>query len=110
MAVSYFTELLFVAEMTDGDVYEATDRYSAQGKIAYVHFRNIRGKAPHYHEVFVDEGDIDMVRILRILKKNDYQGPIIPEHTPQMSCDAPWHAGMTYVMGYIRAAMQQIEG
>jgi mannonate dehydratase len=97
-----------IAEMSGGDVYEATDRYSKQGKIAYVHFRNIRGKAPHYQEVFVDEGDIDMVRILQILKKNGYDGPIIPDHTPQMSCAAPWHAGMAYAMGYIRAAMHQV--
>ena len=29
-------------EMTEGDVYEALDRYSRQGKIAYVHFRNVQ--------------------------------------------------------------------
>ena len=97
-----------IAEMTEGDVYEATDRYSGQGNIAYVHFRNIRGKAPHYKEVFVDEGDIDMMRVLRILRKNNYRGLIIPDHTPQMSCAAPWHAGMAYAMGYIKAAMQQV--
>lgn len=98
-----------IAEMTEGDVYEATDTYSRQGKIAYVHFRNIQGKVPRYHEVFIDEGDIDMFRILRILKQNDYQGLIIPDHTPQMSCGAPWHAGMAYAMGYIKAALQQID-
>ena len=48
------------------DVYEAIDRYAAQGKIGYVHFRNVRGKVPNYHEVFVDEGDVDMIRALRI--------------------------------------------
>lgn len=97
-----------IAEMTEGDVYEATERYSRQEKIAYIHFRNICGKAPHYHEVFVDEGDIDMVKILRILKQNNYQGLIIPDHTPQMSCDAPWHTGMAYAMGYIKAALRQV--
>lgn len=97
-----------IAEMEDGDVYQATDRYSHQDKIAYIHFRNIRGKVPHYREVFIDEGDIDMFRILRILKKNHYQGIIIPDHTPQMSCNAPWHAGMAYAMGYMKAALQQV--
>lgn len=97
-----------IAEMTDGNVYEATDTYSAQGKIAYVHFRNVRGKAPHYQEVFIDEGDIDMIRILRILKRNNYEGLIIPDHTPQMQCAAPWHAGMAYAMGYMQAALRQV--
>ena len=94
-----------LAEMTEGDVHEATDFYSKQNKIAYIHFRNVIGKVPNYKEVFVDEGDIDMVRILRILKKNNYEGVLIPDHTPQMSCDAPWYAGMAYAMGYMRAAM-----
>jgi mannonate dehydratase len=97
-----------IAEMTDGDVYEATDQYSRQGKLGYIHFRNITGKVPHYRETFVDDGDIDMLRILRILKKNNYDGVLIPDHTPQMTCDAPWHAGMAFALGYMRAAMQAV--
>ncbi len=97
-----------IAEMTEGDVYEATDRYSKQQKIAYIHFRNIIGKVPHYKEVFVDEGDIDMTKILRILKKNNYEGILIPDHTPQMTCDGPWYAGMAYAMGYMKAALKLI--
>lgn len=98
------------AEMTEGDVYEATDQYSRQGKLAYVHFRNVRGKVPEYRETFVDDGDIDMLRILRILKRNNFAGVIIPDHTPQMTCAAPWHAGMAYALGYLKAALQAIEG
>ena len=98
-----------IAEMTEGDVYAATEEYSRQGKLAYIHFRNITGKVPHYRETFVDDGDIDMLRILRILKKNGYEGVLIPDHTPQMTCDAPWHAGMAFALGYMRAALQAIE-
>jgi mannonate dehydratase len=98
-----------LAEMTEGDVYEATDQYSRQQKIGYVHFRNVTGKAPYYRETFIDDGDIDMVRVLRILKKNHYDGVLIPDHTPQMACAAPWHAGMAFALGYMRAALQIIE-
>jgi mannonate dehydratase len=96
--------------MSEGDVYEALDRHSRQGNIAYVHFRNVRGRVPRYHEVFVDEGDLDMLRVVRILHRNGYQGVIIPDHTPEMTCAAPWHAGMAFALGYIRAAMQAAEG
>ena len=98
-----------IAEMTEGDVYEATDIYSKQDKISYVHFRNIIGKVPNYKEVFVDEGDIDMVKILKILKKNNFEGVLIPDHTPQMTCDAPWYAGMAYTMGYMKAIMNVVK-
>jgi mannonate dehydratase len=97
-----------LAEMTEGDLYAAVEQYSRQGKLAYVHFRNITGKVPHYRETFVDDGDIDMLRVLRILRKNNFDGVLIPDHTPQMTCDAPWHAGMAYAMGYMRAALQSL--
>ena len=92
-----------VAEMEGGDVYEAVDRYSAQDRIAYVHLRNIRGKAPHYRETFIDDGDVDMRRVVALLRKNGYTGLLIPDHTPAMTCAAPWHAGMAYALGYMRA-------
>ena len=97
-----------LAEMTEGDIYDVVDHYSRQGKLAYVHFRNVRGKVPHYKETFIDEGDIDMLRVLRILKRNSYTGVLIPDHAPQMSCAAPWHAGMAYALGYLRAALQSL--
>lgn len=98
-----------LAEMTEGNIYDAVDAYSRQGKLAYVHLRNIRGKVPFYKETFIDDGDVDVLRVMRILKRNDFNGVIIPDHAPQMSCAAPWHAGMAYALGYMRAALQLIE-
>jgi mannonate dehydratase len=99
-----------IAEMQgEIDVYEAVDRYSKQGMIGYVHFRNVKGKVPSYHEVFVDEGDVDMIECLRIYHRNGYDGVIIPDHTPQMECAASWHAGMAYALGWMRAAITMIQ-
>jgi len=97
-----------LAEMTEGDVYEATETYSRQQKLAYVHLRNVRGKVPEYKETFIDEGDVDILRVLKILAGNGYRGVLIPDHAPQMTCNAPWHAGMAYALGYIRAALQHL--
>ena len=97
------------AEMQGGDVYEAIDKYTRQGNIAYVHFRNVRGKVPKYHEVFLDEGDVDFVRAMKIYLKNDFDGVIIPDHTPQMTCSAPWHAGMSYALGYMRGLITTLQ-
>jgi mannonate dehydratase len=98
-----------LAEMTDGNIYDAVDRYSRQGKIAYIHLRNVVGKVPHYRETFIDEGDVDMVRILSILHRNRFDGVLIPDHTPQMSCSAPWHADMAHTLGFMLAARAMIE-
>jgi len=68
----------------------------------------VRGRVPSYRETFIDEGDLDVLRVLRILKENKFDGVIIPDHAPQMACSAPWHAGMAFALGYLRAALQAV--
>ena len=97
-----------LAEMTEGDIYDVVDTYSRQGRLGYVHFRNVRGKVPTYKETFIDDGDVDMLRVIGILKKNGFDGVLIPDHAPQMSCAAPWHAGMAFAMGYMKAALRAV--
>jgi mannonate dehydratase len=98
-----------VSEMTEGNPYDLIDSVSKRDRIGYIHLRNVVGKVPHYDEVFIDEGDTDMVRVLQILAKNNFDGVLIPDHTPQMTCDAPWHAGMAYALGWMRGTINLIE-
>lgn len=67
------------------------------------------GKVPNYQEAFIDTGDIDMISALRHFKKVGYDGVFIPDHTPLIDCDASWHAGMAYALGYMKAAMRMVE-
>ncbi len=100
-----------LSEMDSGamDVYQATDSYSRQGKIGYVHLRNVSGKVPNYHEVFIDEGDTDMLRVLEILDSNGFEGVVIPDHVPEMSAPGPWHTGMAHAIGWMIASLHAIE-
>lgn len=97
-----------LAEMTEGDIYDVVDHYSRQNRLGYVHLRNVRDKVPHYKETFIDDGEVDVLRVLAILKRNRFDGVIIPDHAPQMSCAAPWHAGMAFAMGYLKAGIQSL--
>ncbi|MEY4534559.1 MAG: hypothetical protein RLZZ246_877, partial [Planctomycetota bacterium] len=51
----------------------------------------------------------DMPRIVRILHDAGYDGVLIPDHTPEMTCGAPWHAGMAFALGYMRACLQLVD-
>ena len=77
-------------------------------KSGFNYYISTKTNANSYDEVFIDEGDIDIIRIFKILKENEFQGVIIPDHTPLMSCSAPWHAGMAYTMGYLQAALKAV--
>ncbi len=93
-------------EMPGGDIYDHVRRFARRGRIGYIHFRNVRGKIPKYIETFVDEGDIDMAEIVRILRDEKYDGVLIPDHTPGLTCAGPWHAGKAFALGYMRALVQ----
>jgi mannonate dehydratase len=97
-----------LAEMTEGNIYDVVDEYSREGRIAYVHLRNITGKAPRYRETFIDDGEVDIPRVLGILHRNGFEGVVIPDHTPQMTCPAPWHAGMAHALGFIQGVLTRM--
>ena len=97
-----------IQEMEEDGLEDYLNKYSRDNRIGYIHFRNVIGKVPNYIEAFVDDGDINMVNIIKILKKNNYNGVIIPDHTPALNCSAPWHAGMAYAVGYIKGLINSL--
>lgn len=99
-----------LAEMGGGhDLYDWLERYAGQGGLAYLHMRNVRGTVPDYTEVFIDEGQVDVLRVFRILKKHGFDGVIIPDHTPMVTSPAPWHVGKAFSLGYLRAMISVAE-
>lgn len=93
-------------EMPGGEIYSHVRRFVRSSRVGYIHFRNVKGKFPRYVETFVDEGDIDMVEIVRILRDEGFDGVLVPDHTPAMTCGAPWHAGMAFALGYMQALVK----
>ena len=98
-----------LAEMEESDVYALTEAHAAAGEIAYVHFRNVVGKVPDYREVFVDEGELDMPRIVEILSRTGFNGVLVPDHTPLMEEPGGWHSGVAHCLGYMRGLLQMME-
>jgi mannonate dehydratase len=101
-----------VAEMcTNPDqVYEAIRYFGSRRRIFWVHFRNIRGGFLRFDEVFPDEGDVDMVKAMRIYKELDYDGVLVPDHVPDSPADRPYpYRAFAFALGYIRALIQAVE-
>lgn len=78
------------------------------GRLFNIHFRNIRGHRDDFQEVFVDEGDIDMPQIAKILAKHNYDGMLMPDHVPLHSLDPGSMQAFAYAMGYIKGVLQTI--
>jgi mannonate dehydratase len=97
-----------VAEMGE-HVPDAIRRIGSQGKIVYVHFRNIRGTPRKFQETFIDEGDVDMFEAMRAYKEVGFNGPFMMDHTPRFpNNDVTFWAGRAFAVGYMRALIQAV--
>ena len=91
------------------DVLKEIRYFAERGRINLVHFRAVRGTVPNYTEVFVDEGDIDMLQAMKTFKDAGYTGPFVSDHTPRVEGDTPWgHIGRTFTHGYMRALVHAV--
>jgi mannonate dehydratase len=95
------------AELLGEGVYDAIRHFGGQGKVFYVHFRNVVGTMPSFREAFIDNGDIDMFRAMQAWKEVGFDGPMIPDHLPHMGGDSDYqHRARAHAVGYIKALMQ----
>ena len=91
-------------------IYDAIAEMASKGKIAWVHFRNLRGHLPRFTEVFMDEGEVDMRRAMEVYRDHGFRGPYMMDHTPSFAHGyGPLH-GKAYAIGYIRALIQTVYG
>jgi mannonate dehydratase len=92
------------------DVYGTIREMGLRNKIVFVHFRNVRGALPSFQEVFLDEGDVNMLRAMEVYKEVGFNGPFMMDHTPGIPGDGKFRAGHAYAVGYIRALIQAVYG
>ncbi|GIV78195.1 mannonate dehydratase [Litorilinea aerophila] len=97
------------AEMLGQGLFEAIKHFGKQGKIFYVHFRNIAGSPTNFRETFIDTGDIDMLSAMKAYYEVGFDGPMIPDHLPDIIGDTPFrHIANAYTIGYMRALMKAV--
>ena len=80
----------------------------SRGKIYQIHMRNIRGGLHNFAEVYPDEGDMDFLEIMRILRDSQFAGSICPDHMPRHTDDPGGLQAFAFGYGYIRALIQVV--
>jgi mannonate dehydratase len=92
------------------EIYDVIRYFGTRGKIFNVHFRNIRGGFLNFQETFIDDGDVDMIRAMRVYKEVGYDGMIMPDHVPQIEGDTGGAQAFAFAFGYIQALIQLVNG
>ena len=97
------------SEMNE-DIYEMIRYFGERKKILYVHFRNVSGQVPKFHEEFVNTGYVDMYKAMKIYHEVGFDGFFIDDHVPRTFQDTHWgHRGRAFANGYIQAMIEAVQ-
>jgi mannonate dehydratase len=80
----------------------------SRGKIHQIHMRNIKGGLHDFEEVYPDEGEMDFLEIMRVLRDTQFAGSICPDHMPRHPDDPRGLQAFAFGYGYIRALIQAV--
>lgn len=89
-------------------IFDVIRYFGARRKIFNVHFRNISGGFLNFRETFIDDGDVDMLRAMRVYKEVGYDGMMMPDHVPTVEGDANRLQGFAFAFGYIKALIAAV--
>jgi mannonate dehydratase len=100
------------ALMTD-DVPGVIRHFGEQGKIFFVHMRDVRGTAEKFVETFHDDGQTDMLACMRAYRDIGFDGLCRPDHVPTMLQDSNESAGYSaigrlFALGYLKGLQQAV--
>ena len=91
------------------EIHEVIRYFGQRKKIFNIHFRNIVGRRNDFREVFPDDGDMNMVEVMRTLKAVDYPYMVMPDHLPRHDEDPNGRQAFAFGYGYIKALIQAVE-
>src|SRR3989442_3191317 len=100
-----------VAEMLQKpgqEIFDVIRYFGSRKKIFNVHFRNIRGGFLNFQETFIDDGDVDMLKAMRVYKEVGFDGMMMPDHVPKIQGDTNSYQGFAFAFGYIKALIAAV--
>ena len=91
------------------EIYDVIRYFGSRKKIFNVHFRNIRGRRNDFVEVYPDEGDVNLVKAIRVYQEVEYPYMLMPDHVPVAANDPNGLQSFAFCYGYIRGLIQSLE-
>jgi mannonate dehydratase len=90
------------------DVLPIVEYLARRGKVHQVHMRNIRGGLYNFAEVYPDEGEMDFLKIMRVLRDSQFSLSICPDHMPSHPDDPGKLQAYAFGYGYINALIHAV--
>jgi mannonate dehydratase len=95
------------------DIESLVREFGGQGKIFFVHLRDVLGTRERFRETFHDNGPTDLARMLRLYHEVGFRGPIRPDHAPTLAGESnlrPGYAmqGRILAIGYMKGITEAL--
>lgn len=90
------------------EIFDVIRYFGERRKIFNVHFRNIAGGFLDFRETFIDDGDVDMLKAMRVYQEIGYDGMMMPDHVPTIEGDTDRLQGFAFAFGYIKALIAAV--
>lgn len=87
------------------NVLETIDYFRGLKKLFIVHFRNVSAPLPHFYETFLNEGYMDMYKLMKHLRKVNFDGVLLADHWPNTVGGG--RTGQAYSLGYMQALIER---
>jgi len=96
-----------------GDLPAVIRHFGQQGKIHFVHFRDVKGHVRDFQEAWHDDGKTDMLACMEAYRDIGFEGVLRPDHVPTVTGDSNEHAGYSnfgrlFAIGYIRGLREAV--
>ncbi len=93
---------------------ECIRQFSRQGRLFFLHLRDVRGTAAKFEEVFHDEAAADLIETLRECQAAGFDGVLRCDHVPTLAGepnDQPGYGtlGRLYANGYVMGLMDALK-
>jgi mannonate dehydratase len=95
------------------DLPSVIRHFGEQGKIFFVHLRDVRGTPEKFVETFHDDGQTDMLACMRAYREIGFDGVYRPDHVPTMEGDSNENAGYSaigrlFAIGYLKGLQEAV--
>jgi len=96
------------------DIPRTIHHFGDRNKIFFAHFRDVKGTVEKFEETFHGEGKTDMFAAMRAYHEIGFDGPLRPDHVPELEGDPPDRPGYTltgrlFAIGYMKGLMDAVD-
>ena len=91
-----------------GDLFNDIEEFVKRDKVIMVHFRNVSSDMPYFEETLLEDGYMDMYKLMKHFIRCGYNGYINVDHVPAFAVGGK-DAAFAYSIGYMKALLKCAE-